>query len=177
MNHVQTLIQEVSAARQRFVGQIAAVTEAQAHWQPAPAAWSITDNAEHLFWAEQGGIVGMWKTLHAIRAGRSARTTESPHQGLPIDRIIDLTWQPKEVVPAVAAPRFGGPLAFWVASLQGLQSLLEAFGRDLDDSELRLQAHPHPISGPLDFQQRLEFLRFHLDRHRQQVARLLGGMP
>ncbi|WP_185731553.1 hypothetical protein [Larkinella rosea] len=32
--------------------------------------------------------------------------------------------------------------------------------------------HPHPISGPLDIHQRFAFLRFHIDRHRNQVTDL-----
>ena len=47
---------------------------------------------------------------------------------------------------------------------------------DLKENELRLQAHPHPISGPMDFHQRLEFLRFHINRHKDQVSSLLNEM-
>ena len=115
----------------------------------------------------------MWKTLHAIRDGRMVRTFESIHKDMPIEQVIDLTWQPKEKVPAVAAPRLGGPLSFWKLSLNSLQEVLSAFGQDLKEDELRLQAHPHPISGSLDFQQRIEFLRFHMNRHREQVTQLL----
>jgi hypothetical protein len=67
-------------------------------------------------------------------------------------------------------------LSFWKASLNSLQPVLEAFGSDLQEIELRLQAHPHPISGPLDFHQRLEFLRFHINRHHNQVLLLLAEM-
>jgi hypothetical protein len=115
----------------------------------------------------------MWKTLYAIRSGKMPRSFESKHQGLPIDEIIRLTWQPKEQVPAVAAPRMGGTLIFWLNALESLQTILESFGVDLREDELRIQAHPHPISGPMDFQQRLEFLAFHLKRHHGQVADLL----
>jgi hypothetical protein len=76
-------------------------------------------------------------------------------------------------VPAVAAPRLGGPLSFWRPSLNSLQEVLAEFGKDLKEDELRLQAHPHPISGALDFQQRIEFLRFHINRHGEQVSQLL----
>ena len=37
---------------------------------------------------------------------------------------------------------------------------------------LRFGAARYPISGPLDVRQRLEFLRFHLDRHRAQVEQV-----
>ena len=176
MNDVQKRIQEVQTARLLFINTIAGIPEATAQWKPAPEVWSVIEITEHLFWAEQGGIYGMWKTLQAIRDGSLERNYASPHQNLSIEEIIEMTWQPKEKVPAVAAPRLGGTLAFWKASLQSLQAVLDAFGQDLQDDELRLQAHPHPISGALNFQQRIEFLRFHMDRHRLQASQLIATM-
>ena len=172
MNTVQKLIQEVSTARTLFIHEISNVNELKARWKPDPEVWNIIEITEHLFWAEQGGIVGMWKTLHAIREGTMERNFESIHKNMPIEQVIDMTWQPKEKVPAVAAPRMGGPLSFWKVSFNSLQEVLSQFGQDLSENELRLQAHPHPISGPLDFQQRLEFIRFHINRHRNQVLEL-----
>ena len=172
MNTIQNLIQGVSAARTSFLDMLTGIEEAKTRWKPDPEIWCVIEITEHLFWAEQGALFGMWKTLHAIREGAIERSYESVHKDLPIQKIIDLTWQPKEKVPAVAAPRLGGTLSFWKASLASLQDVLAAFGQDLKEDELRLQAHPHPISGPLDFQQRLEFLKFHIDRHAAQVAHL-----
>ncbi len=177
MTTIQKLIQEVATARTQYLEQIADLTEVQAQWKPDPEVWNVIENTEHLFWAEQGGIYGMWKTLYAIREGSFVRTRESIHRDMPIEQIIALTWQEKEQVPAVAAPRLGGTLAFWKSSFHSLQEILRAFSEDLQEDELRVQAHPHPISGALDFQQRLEFLRFHIDRHREQVARLMVSMP
>lgn len=118
----------------------------------------------------------MWKTLCAIRTGNIVRTYESNHMDMPIEQIIQLTWKAKEEVPAVAAPRLGGALSFWKASLHSLQVVLDAFGEDLQEDELRVQAQAHPISEALDFHQRFEFLRFHIDRHREQVSLLLTNM-
>lgn len=173
MNKVNVLIAEVAIARDNYLSIIDKLTQSQASYQVSENEWSIINITEHLFWAEQGGIFGMWKTLHAIREGKMERTFDSVHKDLPIQQIIDLTWQPKEKVPAVAAPRLGGTLVFWRYSLQSLQAVLEAFGRDLQENELRIQAHPHPISGAMDFQQRLEFLTFHIDRHRNQVQNII----
>lgn len=173
MNKVNVLIAEVAIARDNYLSIIDKLTQSQASYQVSENEWSIINITEHLFWAEQGGIFGMWKTLHAIREGKMERTLDSVHKDLPIQQIIDLTWQPKEQVPAVAAPRLGGTLVFWRYSLQSLQAVLEAFGRDLQENELRIQAHPHPISGAMDFQQRLEFLTFHIDRHRNQVQNII----
>ncbi len=176
MNIVKKLIGEISTARVGFLDQIKNISELEAQWKPRPEVWNVTEITEHLFWAEQGGIAGMWKTIHAIREGNIEQTYEFIYQDMPIEQIIDLTWQPKEIVPAVAAPRIGGPLSFWSSSLDSLQKVLDAFGNDLKENELRLQAHPHPISGPMNFHQRLEFLRFHINRHKDQVSSLLNNL-
>ena len=173
MNKITQLIQGVAMARNEFIACIENITEQQAAFKASEAEWNIVDITEHLFWAEQGGIYGMWKTLYAIRDGNATRTYESEHKEWSIEKLIAQTWQEKEQVPAVAAPRLGGTLVFWRLSLAGLQSLLDEFGKDLQEDELRLQAHPHPISGVMDFQQRLEFLCFHIQRHQHQVQLII----
>lgn len=174
-SNVSHLINEVGTARNEFIACIRNIGEQQAAFKPSDNCWSIIDNTEHLFWAEHGGIYGMWKTLYAIRNGTVERTYESAHKDWGIEKIIAETWKEKEIVPVVAAPRMGGTLAFWQSSLSNLQQVLEDFGRDLQDDELRLLAHPHPISGAMDFQQRLEFLRFHIQRHHRQVLSIIDS--
>lgn len=173
MTTTQSLITDVGIARRQYLDVILSITESEASWKPASDVWNVIEITEHLFWAEQGAIYGMWKTLQSIRDGIMQRNFDSVHKNLPIGKIIEQTWKPKEVVPAVAAPRLGGTLAFWRASLKSLQPILEEFGSVIKDEELRLQAHPHPISGALDFQQRIEFLTFHIHRHRDQVIGLM----
>ncbi len=168
----QQFLKEVADARRRYLAAVADFDESQAQWKPSPNGWNAVDITEHLFWAEQGGIVGMWKTLLGIRAGTLSYEGISPNDGLSIDEIIRQTWQEKEIVPAVAAPRMGGPLVFWSSALAGLQPILETFGEALSDNDLSIKAHPHPISGSMTFGQRLAFLRFHIDPHRVQVEKL-----
>lgn len=171
--NIEKLVRQVAESRQNYLEVVAQFSETQAQFKPNPESWNAIEVTEHLFWAEQGGILGMWKTYNAIKAGQLPRRFDSVHQNLPIETIIERTWQAKEQVPAVAAPRFGGPIAFWASSLASLQTLLTQFGEQMTDEDLRLQAHPHPISGAMDFQQRIEFLRFHIDRHYLQVEKLL----
>lgn len=174
MNITQKLITDVANVRSEYLTLIKPINESQASWKPASDIWNIIEITEHLVWAEQGALYGMWKTLLAIRDGSIQKNYESIHKDLPIEKIIEQTWRPKEIVPAVAAPRLGGTLAFWKASLHSLQSILEEFGTVIKDDELRLLAHPHPISGALDFHQRIEFLGFHINRHKEQVLGLLS---
>ncbi|MEI6264346.1 MAG: DinB family protein [Sphingobacteriia bacterium] len=176
MNKVHHLIAEVGIARNNYISIIQNLTQEKAMYKQADNVWNIVEITEHLFWAEQGGIFGMWKTLDAIREGKMEKIIESIHKDMPIQTLIDLTWKEKEEVPAVAAPRMGGMLSFWQYSLSSLQPVLEAFGNDLQEDELRIQAHPHPISGAMDFQQRLEFLAFHIDRHANQVKEIIISM-
>ena len=176
MNTVRKLILEIADARKAFLDQLNGISEIESHYKPQPDVWTVVENTEHLFWAEQGAIVGMWKTLHAIRNGELERKFESIHKDMPVEQIISLTWKEKEIVPPIAAPRMGGALMFWISSLNSLQAVLELFGDDMKEDELRLQAHPHPISGPVDFHQRLEFLKFHIYRHKDQVSAVLAGM-
>ena len=176
MNTVHKLIQEVATARTFFLDNVSNISDIKAEWKPGPEVWNIIEITEHLFWAEHGAIAGMWKTLHAIRNNQVERNYESIHKNMPIEQVIELTWQPKEKVPAVAAPRIGGPLIFWKTSLKRLQDVLNEFGNDIAEDELRLQAHPHPISGSLDFHQRLEFLRFHIYRHTNQASQILSNI-
>jgi hypothetical protein len=173
MSQVKRLIAEVATARNNYLHRLEPITAQKAQWKPTPDVWNVIEITEHLFWAEQGGILGMWKTLHEIRDGKMERRYDSIHKDMPIEKIIELTWQAKEQVPAVAAPRMGGTISFWQESLKSMQSILEAFGNDIKDDELCILAHPHPISGDMDFKQRLEFLRFHINRHNEQVYTLI----
>lgn len=174
MSKVKALIEAVGDSRQRYLKAISQIPEKQAQAKTNADVWNAVEITEHLFWAEQGSLFGMWKVLDALKNGDdSIQKANAPFQGLEIEAIIAQTWQEKELVPAVAAPRLGGTLAFWSASLNSLQSVLETLGNELSDSDLHLLAHPHPISGVLDFQQRLEFLRFHIDRHNEQVKQLI----
>jgi hypothetical protein len=176
MNKTAQLIHDVAVTRNEFIELIENINEQQAACTPSAEEWSIINNTEHLFWAEQGALNGMWKTLYAIRDGKAPLTYESEHKEWSIEKIIAQTWKDKEQVPAVAAPRLGGTLVFWRLSLANLQPLLEAFGKEIKEDELRIQAHPHPISGAMDFQQRIEFLRFHIQRHTGQVRSIIDSL-
>ncbi|AUD02091.1 DinB family protein [Spirosoma pollinicola] len=170
---LKPLLSDIATARTRYISTVTQLTDQQAQYKPLPEVWSALENTEHLFWAEQGGIWGMWRALEAYRNGAPIWTGELTNRGRSIEEVIEKTWQPNEQVPANAAPRLGGTLAFWCASLASLQSLLEAFSYAVDGEDLEAIIHPHPISGPLDIGQRFEFLRFHIDRHRRQIGALL----
>ncbi|MBC7843823.1 MAG: DinB family protein [Gemmatimonadaceae bacterium] len=174
LHRVDILIADASAARDAFLTALGQPTPGQSHFRPSPDAWSLADLTEHMTLAERSGTFGLWKALDGIAHGRPVWSGEPVHAGRPVEAIIAATWREKETVPPIAAPTWGAPIGYWIAALRGGHAVLEALGaalKQLEASGVALDTviFPHPLSGPMDVWQRLEFLRFHLDRHREQV--------
>ncbi len=172
MTQVQSLIDSISEARAAYLSEINSLNPYQISYKASDEIWNTIEITEHLYWAEQNGLVAIYKTIEAKEQGKSVWEGEHLNHGLPIEAIIDRTWKPKEIVPASAAPRVGGPIDLWANYLQSLDLPLKALANKLTDDDLNIMTFPHPISGPFDIRQRLEFLRFHINRHRGQVAAL-----
>ncbi|GAA4416209.1 hypothetical protein GCM10023187_47460 [Nibrella viscosa] len=179
MVQITSLIGDVESARSNFLSEIDIIGTQMESWKQDTSSWSVTDVTEHLVWAEQGGILMMWKAFQAQQQGQYWEG-ERLNDGLTIEDIVTRTWRhengrPKEEAPASAAPRLGGPLAYWKSALLACQTQLNALGeqlRQVPEHELDRIIYPHVIMGPLNVVQRLEFLRFHLDHHRAQIKRI-----
>jgi hypothetical protein len=172
MNQVQLLIDSINKARADYLEEVESLSPYQISYKVSDDVWNAIEITEHLYWAEQNGLVAIYKTIQAKEAGNSVWEGESINKGLPIEVIIERTWQTKEIVPTSAAPRLGGPIDLWTNYLKSLDIPLHGLASKLRDQDLEIMTFPHPISGPFDIRQRLEFLRFHIDRHRGQVATL-----
>ncbi|MFI5341660.1 MAG: DinB family protein [Candidatus Methylomirabilales bacterium] len=175
MRDVAGLITEVAEARHRVVAAVQSLTTEQGAFKCAPDRWSVQEIVEHLVLAEQAGIHRIWLAADGLRRGQPVWQGEAVHRSLPIEEVIVRAWKPKEKAPPNASPQMGGPLAFSVACLHACHPVLEGLGDALHGLDLSLVIFPHFLSGPLDARQRLEFLRFHLDRHRHQIEALMTG--
>ena len=172
MNILNNLLKSVAVAREQFIQSASGLTYEQTQFKSLPDVWCIVDNVEHMVWAEMGGINGMWKTLEGIKRNAPIWQGDAIHHGLPIESIIDKTWKEKEQVPEIAKPRWGGPVEYWILALKNCQSLLEELCASMGGYDPEKIIYPHIISGPLNVIQRLEFLRFHLNRHQHQVQNI-----
>lgn len=85
------------------------------------------------------------------------------------------TWRTEATAPESAALSTDGPLAYWAACLEATQPVLERLPVVLAGLDLRAVVYPHALSSPLDARQRLEFLRWHLDHHLQQIEDIEAG--
>jgi hypothetical protein len=174
MSEVGTLVEAVETARGTLLGRVAGLTDAQAVLRPAEGQWSVLEVVEHLYLAELSGMGKIWAALEAVRSGR-AWTQARPNAGRPIEAVVAATWEPKEAAPPIATPHIGGPLAFWVAATRSLTPILARLGSALESVPLEAVVFPHYLSGPLDGRQRLEFLRYHIERHLGQIDSILAG--
>tara|TARA_X000000950_G_scaffold203704_1_gene245188 strand:- start:1114 stop:1656 length:543 start_codon:yes stop_codon:yes gene_type:complete len=171
MSIVKTLLSSIEFSRDNYIQTIGDLSEEITNYKPNESSWNIVEITEHLYWAEFLGVAVMAKVLNEILEGKRELKYESKNKGLTIERVVELTWNQKEKVPDIAAPRVRGSIRFWISSMIGLKGILSEFTSNLTDDMLRVIAHAHPISGELDFQQRLEFLRFHIDRHHLQAKK------
>jgi hypothetical protein len=167
--HLIGLIKQVEVARQNFIESCAALNYEQSNFKTSPGEWSIAQNVEHIVWAERSGTNGIWKAIEGARNNNPVWTGEAVHHGLSIEQIVQRTWKPKEKAPEIAQPRWGGPIEYWISSLNGCQNTLNDLVKALDGFNPEKIFYPHPISGPLNVFQRMEFLHFHLERHQAQI--------
>jgi len=170
MSEVRSLVVAVEKARAGILSAAASLSEEQASFSPGDA-WSVSQILEHLYLAELSGITKIWAAAEAFSSGERWND-ERPNRGKSIEQVVTETWKPKEVAPPIATPHIGGPLGFWLAAFPTLTSVLAELGARLEGQPLDEVIFPHFLSGPLDARQRLEFLRFHIERHAAQLERV-----
>ena len=172
VDKVKFLLADINQARQDMLSKARHLTPEQGAFKPAPDQWSVTEVIEHLVLAEHSGINKMWVALEASRKGEPVWTDPNPQKHASIEDIIADTWKDREVAPPIATPSWGGPLAYWLAYFESCQQVVEAVGREIQEAELDEVVFPHYLSGPLTLRQRLEFIRFHIERHVPQVQNI-----
>ena len=165
------LVRSVEDARDAVIEAVRNLRAEQATFKAASDQWSIVENLEHLYLAEISGLTKIWAAARQVRAG-VAWAGERPNHGKSIEEVVATTWKAKEIAPDIATPHIGGPLEAWISSLRSLRSVLADLSGELDGLDLEAIVFPHYLSGPLDGRQRLEFLRFHMERHLEQIRRV-----
>lgn len=172
-DELATLVASIETARSAVIDTATSLTDEQGAFKCGDA-WSIAEIIEHLYLAELSGLTKIWTAADDLRAGKRW-TEELPNRGKRIEQIVAETWKPKEVAPPIAAPHIGGPLRFWLSAFPSLRPVLADLASQLACQSLENVVFPHYLSGPLDARQRLEFLRFHMERHLEQMKRTRGG--
>jgi hypothetical protein len=169
-----SLIRQAADERARLIQLVVGLSEVQSNYKPNDQTWSTNQYLEHLVLAEMSGVSKIWSAAESVRKGKPIWQGEHTNRGLSIEEVVARTWKSKEVAPPLVAPRFGGPASYWVENLRLSQHLLERLEPVLEGLPIESVIFPHFLSGPLDAGQRIDFLRFHMVRHRGQIENILA---
>lgn len=161
------LLEDIESSRRRFLADVETLDTAASNAPVAEGRWSPLQYLEHVVRAEEATLWRMFKAVEDWRASGDALRSPTPEAR--IEEIVDRTWKVREEAPPLAVPSLGGSTLYWCRRLALNRVLVAAFAELVDESELDTVAYPHPISGPFTMRQGLEFIRFHLDRHRAHV--------
>ena len=166
---VNALLEEIRASREKILKEVNTLSATDAARRVTPGTWSVQDVLEHLVLAERVGFDFIYTAAEKFRAGEPVWAGVSSNEGLTIEKIIENTWQEKEKAPDSATPTGKYSAGVWAAHLRNCDDLLENLLPILDGLPLNEVVYPHFLCGPLNVIQRLEFIRFHIDRHLLQV--------
>ena len=166
------LLEAITISRKKLLDVIKDISSSEGSKRLTRDGWSAQEVVEHLVLAERGGFDLICTAAEKFREGNPVWTGISPNEGLPIEAIIANTWKPKEIAPASATPTGKWSLGVWAAHLRNCDALLEDLRFILKDLPLTQVIYPHFLCGPLNSIQRLEFIRFHIDRHYLQLIEI-----
>ena len=168
------LLNDIVRVRQELLSRIEDLAPETVMRAPPGGGWSVAEIAEHLVRAEDYGIVGLWSALPDTDDAPTPLSEELASRT--IDEVFfDLPDQ-VDAPPAVEPEAGGRPFAYWVARLRSHDAVIAELARAMERVGPDRVIYPHHIAGPLDGAQRLQFFRWHLERHVAQVDRTVDAI-
>jgi hypothetical protein len=159
-------------ARERFLGVLDGVTDAEAIALPSDERWTVCQIAEHVAMVNQGmaGICG-----RLIEKAKSAGA--SPTDGLPISdefySYVAMMSKRKAEAPERVQPTGSVSLAESIERLAAAEAAVANLSTDLESLDLSVPKFPHPYFGDLTAVEWFALMGLHEHRHADQAARLL----
>lgn len=170
---VAALLDRIEASRDAFLHVIESLDPPTARAPIGVGRWSPLEYLEHLVRAEEATVWRMFKAVEDARNGETPAPSPTPDAS--IEEVVRRTWTARADAPPLAIPSLGASVAYWSARMRRNADLVRAFGHTLAASELDAVTYPHPISGLFTMRQGLDFIRFHLDRHRNHLLEARPG--
>lgn len=175
-NKIGNLLNEIRVSRSRILAEVEKLNPIQGSTKVESIGWNIQEVIEHLVLAERGGFDLIYTASEKFRMGEPVWTGESKNEGLSIEEIISKTWRPKEKAPESATPTGKWSLGVWSSHFRNCDDLMKNLNSILEGLPLKEVIYPHFLCGPLNVIQRLEFIRFHIDRHHMQIKKIKKGI-
>jgi uncharacterized damage-inducible protein DinB len=168
MNHkVQEIVTEIEAVRQSLYDAVAALSQEQLDFKPAPERWSISENLNHLNKVERG-LPKLYPLLlqKLEAAGWKPETDGSMLHSLD-GSVLDAAQ--KFQAPERVQPQAGLTKDELLAALrQSRQAILDAVAQ-APAYDLSGATWPHPALGDINFYQWVLFIGKHEKRHLAQI--------
>jgi hypothetical protein len=165
---LKTRYDALEAKRQVVFELLYGLSADQTTFRVGPGRWSILMVLEHVITAEEMLLTDIQRTATAGSAGRAPKLPEAFHR---VIKVLEKDL-PVEVPLPELEPMGGVPLdeliVRWEHARSGLRQALEG----MPPETLTTPISRHPVAGPMDARETLEFLAVHLDHHLRQVRRI-----
>jgi hypothetical protein len=158
----------LEAKRQVVFDLFYALSADQITFRVGPGRWSILMALEHVVIAEELVLADIQR---AVPKGPSESAPKSPEafhmviKALEKDIPVEVPLPELEPTGAVALDDL---IIRWEAARTGLRQALE----QIPPEAMATPICRHPVAGPMDARETLEFLAMHLDHHLRQIRRI-----
>ncbi|KPD00074.1 DinB superfamily protein [Geobacillus sp. BCO2] len=154
--------------RQQLINSVSELSDEQLNTRMAEGSWTIAQVLEHLYLIETS-IAAM--IAHTVKHGESQPVEEKPIH-LTVDRS-----------KKVEAPDFARPsdrFFSWHELKEKLRQSRQRLRQIVEQTplhDLKMKSFPHPIFGPLNLKQWVEFVAYHEQRHLAQIEEIKAQLP
>ena len=156
----------LEAKRQGIFTLLYALSADQTTFRVGPGRWSILMVLEHVVIAEEMVLADI-QTGRAGPAGPAPKSPEAFHTVIKVlEKDIPVEVPLPELEPT-GAVSLDDLIIRWEAARAGLR---QALG-EIPPEAMATPICRHPVAGPMDARETLEFLAVHLDHHRRQIQR------
>ncbi|MEW5322844.1 DinB family protein [Geobacillus thermoleovorans] len=154
--------------RQQLIESVSGLSDEQLNTRAAKGTWTIAQVLEHLYLIETS-IATM--IAHTLTHGVSQPVEEKPIH-LTVDRS-----------KKVEAPDFARPSDRFFSwreleeKLRQSRQRLRQITEQANPADWEAKSFPHPIFGPLNLKQWVEFVGYHEQRHLAQIEEIKAQLP
>ncbi len=159
------MMEHNDAIREEIYKTVAGLSAETLNRKPAEGKWSPIQVMEHLYLMERGITAGI---AAALKSGEAAADPKPYRLTLDRSRYIDA---PAAFVPTEELLLPADVRARLDQSRAELRALLEAS----DSSLWAHRVYPHPVFGPMDVAQWVDFIGVHEERHLAQIREALAA--
>lgn len=167
---VKGAFERMALNRSRMLAELANWKEEDLQKHEA-GQWNALQVVDHVITSEKGTLGYLMKKTQANPDELPQKGMEQVAAGSKLNAALktDRKWKAPDVLPQ---PKGDRSLEEMAAYWEGLQGKIVAFVSSLDSAFDDKLIFRHPIAGPLDLKDTIDFLANHIDHHMHQLERI-----